>query len=76
MAHSGEGEAEKRRTLQISRKAHDRLSKLAARSGLSRIQIVEFLVESGTLQAHLQAFREAELKPRLQGRRKKSIFAD
>jgi len=65
-----------RHSIQMSRAAYERLSRIATDSGLSRSQIIEFLVETGTLREHLQALRQAGLRPRLTGRKKQSVFGD
>jgi len=61
--------------VQIGTVAYERLGRLAAETGLSRAQIVEFLIESGQFRDHVRALRRAGLRPRPTGRKKKSIFA-
>jgi len=65
--------AEARHSLQVSAACYQRLTKLAEMTGLSRTQILEYLIESAALRTTAQRVRAAGLRPRL-GRRKQSIF--
>jgi hypothetical protein len=67
--------APKRHGVQISASAHERLGRLATETGLSRVQVAEFLIERGSLREHLRVIRAAKLTPRPTGRKKISIFS-